>query len=70
MDPRLAQFYAQLECPYGADIITVRKQYRALMRKYHPDLFSNSPEKLRIATELSQKLTLAYNELRRVLGNP
>jgi len=67
-DPRLAQLYAQLECPYGADLTTVRKQYRALMRKYHPDVHSGHPDKQRIATELSQRLTQSYNELRRVLS--
>lgn len=67
-DPRLAQLYAQLECPYGSDLTTVRKHYRALMLKYHPDMHSGRPEKQRLATELTQKLTMAYNELRRVLS--
>jgi hypothetical protein len=67
-DPRLAQLYAQLECPYGADLNTVRKHYRAMMRKYHPDMHSGNPEKQRIATDLSQRLTMAYNELRRLLS--
>ena len=67
-DPRLAQLYAQLECPYGSDVTTVRKHYRAMMRKYHPDMHSGSPEKQRIATDLSQRLTMAYNELRRLLS--
>jgi DnaJ-domain-containing protein 1 len=67
-DPRLAQLYAQLECPYGADLNTVRKHYRAMMLKYHPDMHSGRPEKQRLATELTQRLTMAYNELRRVLG--
>jgi curved DNA-binding protein CbpA len=38
----------------------VRKSYRALMRKYHPDRHAGSPDKQRAATELAQKLTLAY----------
>lgn len=67
-DSRLAQLYAQLECPYGADLDVVRKRYRALMLKYHPDMHSGNPEKQRLATELSQRLTGAYNELRRALG--
>ena len=66
-DPRLARLYAQLECPYGADATTIRKHYRAMMRKYHPDMHSGEPHKERIATELSQRLTMAYNELKRVL---
>jgi DnaJ-domain-containing protein 1 len=58
-DPlRLA--YAALEVPYGADFATVRKSYRALMRKYHPDRHTGSPEKQKTATELAQKLTQAY----------
>jgi DnaJ-domain-containing protein 1 len=66
-DPRLAKLYAQLECPYGADLNTVRKHYRSLMLKYHPDKHSGSPERQRVATELTQRLTQSYNELRRVL---
>jgi DnaJ-domain-containing protein 1 len=68
-DPRLAQLYAQLECPYGADLTAVRKAYRAMMRKYHPDMHSGNPDKQRVATELSQRLTMAYNELRRHLSS-
>jgi DnaJ-domain-containing protein 1 len=67
-DPKLAQLYAQLECPYGADINIVRKHYRAMMLKYHPDMHSGNAEKQRLATELSQRLTTAYNELRRQLS--
>lgn len=64
----LARLYAQLECPQGADLNTVRKHYRQMMRKYHPDLHSGSDDKQRLATELSQKLTQAYNDLRRALS--
>ncbi len=66
-DPRMAKLYAQLECPYGADATTVRKHYRKMMRKYHPDMHSGDTSKERIATELSQRLTMAYNELKRAL---
>ena len=66
-DPRMAKLYAQLECPYGADATTVRKHYRKMMRKYHPDMHSGDSSKERIATELSQRLTMAYNDLKRAL---
>jgi DnaJ-domain-containing protein 1 len=69
-DARLARLYAQLECPVGADLDTVRKKYRILMRKYHPDVHSGDAAKQRLATELSQRLTSAYNELRRSLSGP
>lgn len=66
--PPLARLYAQLECPPGADLPTVRKHYRRLMRKYHPDFHTSSAEKQRIATDLTQRLTAAYNEIRRALN--
>lgn len=59
--------YAALEVPVGANFETVRKSYRALMRKYHPDHHSESPEKQKTATELTQKLTQAYKLLERRL---
>ena len=59
--------YAALEVPVGSSFETVRKSYRALMRKYHPDHHSGSPEKQKTATELTQKLTEAYKLLERRL---
>ena len=52
--------YAALEVPYEADFATVRKSYRALMRKYHPDRHTGSPDQQKAATELAQKLSAAY----------
>jgi len=71
-DPMLARYYERLEIAYGSDYETVKVAYRKLMRKYHPDLHGHkSPEKLRAATEVSQALTQAYNELEKVLvGGP
>jgi len=70
-NPEMAQYYARLELPYGADFTAVKLSYRRLMRKYHPDLHNVSPEKHRAATEVSQQLTQAYNELEKsLLGGP
>lgn len=55
--------YAALEVPYGSNFETVRKSYRNLMRKYHPDRHVQSPEKQKAANELAQKLTAAYKRL-------
>ena len=63
----LARFYERLEIPYGSEFDTVKSSYRRLMRKYHPDLHSGSPEKLKAATEVSMALTEAYNELEKAL---
>jgi DnaJ-domain-containing protein 1 len=59
-EDELRRAYAALEVPYGSDFATVRKSYRALMRKYHPDRHAGSPEKQKTATELAQKLSAAY----------
>jgi len=55
--------YAALEVQYGSDFITVRKAYRTMMRKYHPDRHTQSPDKQKAAHELAQKLTAAYKTL-------
>jgi len=57
--------YAALEVPYGSDFATVRKSYRTLMRKYHPDRHAGSPDKQKAATELAQKLSAAYQLIER-----
>jgi len=59
-EDELRRAYAALEVPLGSDFATVRKSYRVLMRKYHPDRHASSPEKQRAATELTQKLSAAY----------
>jgi DnaJ-domain-containing protein 1 len=62
-DKRLRELYAQLEVPYGASFEDVKKSFRRLMRKYHPDLHVGNPQKHKTATQLTMSLTQAYNEL-------
>jgi DnaJ-domain-containing protein 1 len=59
--------YAALEVPPGSNFETVRHAYRTLMRKYHPDLHTSSPEKQKAANELAQKLTDSYKLLEKKL---
>jgi DnaJ-domain-containing protein 1 len=68
-DP-IAKAYAALEVPNGSDFETVRKAYRTLMRKYHPDRHTATPDKQKAANELAQKLTDAYKTLERRLRPP
>lgn len=60
---RVQKAYAMLEVPPGSDFEAVRRSYRALMRKYHPDHHTESPEKQRAANDVAQKLTEAYKLL-------
>ncbi|HXU70337.1 MAG TPA: J domain-containing protein [Polyangia bacterium] len=62
-DKRLRELYSQLEVPYGAPFEDVKKSFRRLMRKYHPDLHAGNPQKQKTATQLTMSLTQAYNEL-------
>jgi curved DNA-binding protein CbpA len=66
----LRQYYANLELPFGADLDQVKQAYRRLMRQYHPDKHHADAARRQLATQLSQKLTVAYNELSKVLRKP
>ena len=66
-DEAIRRAYAALEVPAGSDLETVKRSYRRLMRKYHPDLNAGSSERQRAATDLSQRLTEAYKTLERHL---
>lgn len=66
-DPVLAGYYANLEVPYGADLVTVRSAYKRLVKKYHPDLHSAQADKKKTATVLIQGLNKAYEELAKSL---
>jgi DnaJ-domain-containing protein 1 len=59
--------YATLEVPMGSSFETVRRSYRTLMRKYHPDRHTSSPENQRAANEVAQGLTEAYKLLQKRL---
>lgn len=54
------EYYANLELPYGADFNEIKKAYRKLLKKYHPDKFHNDERKLKIAQEVVKKLNTAY----------
>jgi DnaJ-domain-containing protein 1 len=66
-DNAIRKAYAALEVPAGSDFETVRKSYRRMMRKYHPDLHGGTPEAQRAATDLTQRLTQAYKTLEKHL---
>ena len=66
-DEAIRRAYAALEIPAGSDFEAVKRSYRRLMRKYHPDLNAGSPEKQKAATDLAQRLTEAYKTLEKQL---
>jgi DnaJ-domain-containing protein 1 len=62
-DAQLADWYRVLDLSVGADLPAIKSAYRQLMRKYHPDMHAGNPQKQKAATELSMRVTSAYNGL-------
>lgn len=62
-DPKVVDAYKTLDLAYGAELSEVKSAYRKLMRKYHPDLHNQSPKKQKAATELSMRVSQAYEVL-------
>jgi DnaJ-domain-containing protein 1 len=62
-EAQLAEWYKVLDLPAGADLAQIKSSYRQLMRKYHPDMHAGNPQKQKAATELSMRVTTAYNGL-------
>ena len=58
----MAQHYKTLNVEYGADAAAVKKSYRKLMRKYHPDLHRD-PKKKVAATKLTVQISAAYTAI-------
>jgi DnaJ-domain-containing protein 1 len=62
-EAQLAEWYRVLDLQVGADMAQIKTSYRQMMRKYHPDMHAGSPQKQKAATELSMRVTTAYNGL-------
>jgi curved DNA-binding protein CbpA len=59
----MADYYANLELPYGAGAEAVRAARRRLVKRYHPDRFVTDEAKAQTAHLLVQNLNVAHDEL-------
>ena len=59
----LEEDYASLELPLGANRAAVKDAYHDMMRRYHPDLHHDEPEKAELANELTVRLRQSYERL-------
>lgn len=59
----ILQAYAALEIPPGSDQAAVKKAYRSLLRRYHPDKHHTHPAQEATANELTQAIREAYETL-------
>lgn len=62
-EAQIVEWYRVLDLQVGADMAQIKTSYRQMMRKYHPDMHAGSPQKQKAATELSMRVTTAYNGL-------
>ena len=62
-EAKVAEWYKVLDLQVGAEMPQIKSSYRSLMRKYHPDMHAGNPQKQKAATELSMRVTTAYNSL-------
>jgi DnaJ-domain-containing protein 1 len=62
-DAQIAEWYKVLDLEVGAELPAIKSSYRQLMRKYHPDMHAGNPQKQKAATELSMRVTAAYDGL-------
>ncbi len=55
------QYYANLELPVGASFDAIKRQYRTLLQRYHPDRYAKAPaEKQAVAKQVTVQLNAAY----------
>ena len=68
-DP-LSRAYALLELPLGASPELVRKQYKALVRRWHPDRFAGDPQGQSEASVRMRAINDAYHLVQDRLAPP
>ena len=59
------KYYKILELEYGSNFNSIKKAYKKLLKKYHPDLFQSKPEKLKSAQEVTRQINEAYTYFER-----
>ncbi|MCT7957108.1 J domain-containing protein [Laspinema palackyanum] len=60
---KIARFYKILGLNSNASLKEVKQAYRTLLKKWHPDLFYENPEKQQKAQEVIQKMNEIYKEI-------
>jgi len=54
------KYFKDLEMEPTDDFIKIKKQYRKLMKMYHPDRYNNDDSKRKTAEKITSKLNEAY----------
>lgn len=68
-EKQIAQHYASLNLRPGSDAEEIKRAYRRLVRRIHPDRHMTDAQQHQTATELTETLTRAYEALLHHLGD-
>ncbi len=63
LDEKLKESYSILKIPMGSNLEEVKRAYKSMIKRCHPDLFCNNESKRIKAEELTSLLNKAYEEL-------
>ena len=63
------QDFINLEVPPTASLEEVRRSYKKLLSKYHPDRHADNPQKQQMATRITQKLNVSYQRIVQLKNN-
>ena len=64
-DNKEEKYYAILELEFGAGFKEIKSAYKKLLKKYHPDLYYNDPEKQKTAQKVTEQINEAYTYFER-----
>ena len=59
------EYYKILELEYNVGFSEIKKAYKKLLKKYHPDFFQNDSGKLKKAQEVTRQINEAYTYFER-----
>jgi len=64
------EYFSYLEMERTTDFDTIKKQYRKMMKKYHPDKFEGNDKQKKIAEQITRQLNEAYDYFEREYEKP
>ena len=56
--------YINMGVPFGSDFEIIKKAYKKLIRKHHPDINSKNQESMHRATEKSKNLNISFQRIK------
>ncbi len=68
-DSILEEDYNNLGVSLGASLEDVKRSYKKLLKKYHPDNYPDDSEKQKLATEITKKLNISYQRIKQYKQN-